>query len=211
MRREAAGDDPPHRHPAPRFMNDDAGRTTADVSVAIAGLIPLHPDLGIASGTGGEWRGEADAEIAVVAIGLLDRDVESATVPAEAVEAFSRVVVGLLPRRERVDAPKHGPRHGRRLRVLSRQRGCTAELRHRLEELGKVETNARAFRGGLFVRGVGDVKDQLFRHKEDIVEIRLHRHGAIHEMDGGLLVDLSELLLDPLPQAEEPVAGREDD
>ena len=211
MRREAAGHDPPHRHPAPRFVDDDAGRAAADFSLAIAGLIPLHPHVSVASGTGGQWRGEADAEIAVVSLGLLDRHVESATVPAEAGETLPRVLLRILPRRERVDAPEHGPRHGRRLRVGGGGRGCSARAGHRLEELGEVETDARAFRGGLLVGGVGDVEDQLLRHKEDIVEIRLHRHGAVHEMDGGLLVDLPELLLDPLPKAEEPVAGGEDD
>lgn len=192
-------------------MNDDAGRATADFSLGIAGLIPLHPDVSVTGRSGGKRRGEADAQVAVVAIGLLDRDIEGATVPAQPGEALLRILVGILPRRERIDSPEHGPRHGRRLRVLSRRRGRSAEPGHRLEERGKVETDARAFRCGLLVRGVGDVEDQLLRHEENVVEIRLHRHGTIHEMDGGLLVDLPELLLDPLPQAQQPVAGGEDD
>ena len=192
-------------------MNDDAGRATADVSLGIAGLIPLHPDVSVASGAGRKWRGEANAEVAVVSLPLLDRDVEGATVPAEAGEAGAGVVLGLFTDGERVDAPQHGPGHGRRLRLCSRQRGRPAGAGHLFEELGKVEADARAFGGRLFVRGVGDVEDQLLRHKEDIVEIRLHGHRPIHEMDGGLLVDLPELLLDSLAQAEEPVAGGEDD
>ena len=210
MRRETAGHDPPHRHPAPRFVNDDAGGATADFSLAIAGLIPLHPDVGIAGGAGGERRGEADAEVAVVPLSLLDRHVELGPVPAETIEADAGVVLGLLTDGERVDAPEHGSGHGRRLRVLGWRCRRSAGAGHLFEELGKVEPDARAFRRGLFVRGVGDVEDQLLRHEENVVEIRLHRHRPIHEMDGGLLVDLPKLLLDPLAETQQPVAGRED-